>query len=149
MNDTSPNTPSSSDPWRIQHHLTPLAPGAGDLMQHLLGHNMFWFHFSPLLSNICVCRSVDSPVALLPDAPALEEEVIDSHNWQETVEAHVLASLTSREIDRQAVIYGTKLLCSCLRLYTQNILSVHMCILQHTQHHHEKCCWSWTGWALY
>ncbi|XP_057199113.1 rho guanine nucleotide exchange factor 11 isoform X5 [Triplophysa rosa] len=50
-------------------------------------------------------RSVDSPVALLPDAPALEEDVIDSHNWQETVEPHVMASLTSREIDRQAVIY--------------------------------------------
>ncbi|XP_067255893.1 rho guanine nucleotide exchange factor 11 isoform X2 [Chanodichthys erythropterus] len=50
-------------------------------------------------------RVVDTPVALLPDAPALEEDVIDSQNWQETVEPHVLMSLTSREIDRQAVIY--------------------------------------------
>ncbi|XP_051574256.1 rho guanine nucleotide exchange factor 11 isoform X2 [Myxocyprinus asiaticus] len=50
-------------------------------------------------------RSVDSPVPLLPDAPALEEDVIDSHNWQETVEPHILMSLSSREIDRQAVIY--------------------------------------------
>ncbi|KAK2913288.1 hypothetical protein Q8A67_001687 [Cirrhinus molitorella] len=45
-------------------------------------------------------RIMDAPVPLLPD-----EEVIDSQNWQETVEPHVLASLTSREIDRQAVIY--------------------------------------------
>ncbi|XP_067303671.1 rho guanine nucleotide exchange factor 11 isoform X2 [Pseudorasbora parva] len=50
-------------------------------------------------------RLVDAPVALLPDAPALEDDVIDPQNWQETVEPHVLASLTSREIDRQAVIY--------------------------------------------
>lgn len=46
---------------------------------------------------------MDTPVPLLPD-----EDVIDSQNWQETVEPHVLASLTSREIDRQAVIYGTR-----------------------------------------
>ncbi|XP_059361793.1 rho guanine nucleotide exchange factor 11 isoform X3 [Carassius carassius] len=50
-------------------------------------------------------RMVDAPVALLPDAPALDEDVVDSHNWQETVEPHVLTSLSSREIDRQAVIY--------------------------------------------
>uniref|UniRef100_A0A9J7ZUV0 Rho guanine nucleotide exchange factor 11 n=1 Tax=Cyprinus carpio carpio TaxID=630221 RepID=A0A9J7ZUV0_CYPCA len=50
-------------------------------------------------------RMVDAPVALLPDAPALDEDVIDSQNWQETVEPHVLASLSSREVDRQAVIY--------------------------------------------
>ncbi|XP_016365056.1 rho guanine nucleotide exchange factor 11 [Sinocyclocheilus rhinocerous] len=43
--------------------------------------------------------------ALLPDAPALDEDLIDSQNWQETVEPHVLTSLSSREIDRQAVIY--------------------------------------------
>lgn len=60
-------------------------------------------------------------MALLPDAPALEEDVIDSHNWQETVEPHVLASLTSREIDRQAVIYGTKLLCSCRNFPTSTL----------------------------
>ncbi|XP_043100806.1 rho guanine nucleotide exchange factor 11 isoform X2 [Puntigrus tetrazona] len=50
-------------------------------------------------------RLLDAPVALLPDAPALDEDVIDSQNWQETVEPHVLTSLCSREIDRQAVIY--------------------------------------------
>ncbi|XP_026117812.1 rho guanine nucleotide exchange factor 11 isoform X4 [Carassius auratus] len=50
-------------------------------------------------------RMLDAPVALLPDAPALDEDVVDSHNWQETVDPHVLASLSSREIDRQAVIY--------------------------------------------
>ncbi|KAL2079191.1 hypothetical protein ACEWY4_024935 [Coilia grayii] len=50
-------------------------------------------------------RSVELPAALLPDAPALEEDVPDGQNWQETVEAHVLASLSPREVDRQAVIY--------------------------------------------
>ncbi|KAK3546614.1 hypothetical protein QTP70_031227, partial [Hemibagrus guttatus] len=50
-------------------------------------------------------RSVDTPLALLPDAPPLEEDVVDSQNWQETVESHTLLSLSSREIDRQAVIY--------------------------------------------
>ncbi|KAM6959698.1 LOW QUALITY PROTEIN: rho guanine nucleotide exchange factor 11 [Tautogolabrus adspersus] len=50
-------------------------------------------------------RSVDSPLALLPDAVALEEEVCDSQNWQDTVPAQLLATLTPREVDRQAVIY--------------------------------------------
>lgn len=53
----------------------------------------------------CV-RSVDTPLALLPDAPPLEEDVVDAQNWQETVEQHTLLSLSSREIDCQAVIYG-------------------------------------------
>ncbi|XP_060731096.1 rho guanine nucleotide exchange factor 11 isoform X1 [Tachysurus vachellii] len=50
-------------------------------------------------------RSVDTPLALLPDAPPLEEDVVDSQNWQETVELHTLHSLSPREIDQQAVIY--------------------------------------------
>ncbi|XP_063042451.1 rho guanine nucleotide exchange factor 11 isoform X2 [Engraulis encrasicolus] len=50
-------------------------------------------------------RSVELPAALLPDAPALEEDVPDGQNWQETVEARLLSSLSPREIDRQAVIY--------------------------------------------
>uniref|UniRef100_A0A8C8JPH1 Rho guanine nucleotide exchange factor (GEF) 11 n=1 Tax=Oncorhynchus tshawytscha TaxID=74940 RepID=A0A8C8JPH1_ONCTS len=50
-------------------------------------------------------RNVEFPVALLPDAPALEEDVVDSHNWQETVAPQVLATLCPREVDRQAVIY--------------------------------------------
>uniref|UniRef100_A0A8C8JLX6 Rho guanine nucleotide exchange factor (GEF) 11 n=1 Tax=Oncorhynchus tshawytscha TaxID=74940 RepID=A0A8C8JLX6_ONCTS len=50
-------------------------------------------------------KSVEFPVALLPDAPALEEDVVDSHNWQETVAPQVLATLCPREVDRQAVIY--------------------------------------------
>ncbi|XP_015462691.3 rho guanine nucleotide exchange factor 11 isoform X3 [Astyanax mexicanus] len=50
-------------------------------------------------------RSVDTPLALLPDAPALEEDVVDFQNWQDTVDPHTLTSLSSREIDRQAVIY--------------------------------------------
>uniref|UniRef100_A0A8C7JHJ3 Rho guanine nucleotide exchange factor 11-like n=1 Tax=Oncorhynchus kisutch TaxID=8019 RepID=A0A8C7JHJ3_ONCKI len=47
----------------------------------------------------------ESPVALLPDAPALEDDVVESHNWQETVAPQVLATLCPREVDRQAVIY--------------------------------------------
>uniref|UniRef100_A0A3Q3FMU9 Rho guanine nucleotide exchange factor 11 n=1 Tax=Labrus bergylta TaxID=56723 RepID=A0A3Q3FMU9_9LABR len=50
-------------------------------------------------------RSVDSPLALLPDAVALEEEACDSQNWQDTVPAQLLATLSPREVDRQAVIY--------------------------------------------
>lgn len=50
-------------------------------------------------------RSMDSPLALLPDAAALEEEVCDSQNWQETVPPQLLATLGPKEVDRQAVIY--------------------------------------------
>ncbi|XP_030635665.1 rho guanine nucleotide exchange factor 11 isoform X2 [Chanos chanos] len=51
-------------------------------------------------------RSVECPVPLWPDAPALEEDMVDSpHNWQETVGSQILASLSPREIERQAVIY--------------------------------------------
>ncbi|XP_071372045.1 rho guanine nucleotide exchange factor 11 [Centroberyx affinis] len=50
-------------------------------------------------------RSVESPLALLPDAAALEEEVCDGQNWQETVPPQLLATLSPREVDRQAVIY--------------------------------------------
>ncbi|XP_068443470.1 rho guanine nucleotide exchange factor 11 isoform X3 [Clinocottus analis] len=50
-------------------------------------------------------RSVDSPLALLPDAAALEEEVSDGQNWQDTVPPQLLATLSPREVDRQAVIY--------------------------------------------
>nr|XP_043876845.1 rho guanine nucleotide exchange factor 11 isoform X2 [Solea senegalensis] len=50
-------------------------------------------------------RSVDSPLALLPDAAALEEEVCDAQNWQDTVSPQLLATLSPREVDRQAVIY--------------------------------------------
>ncbi|XP_041634631.1 rho guanine nucleotide exchange factor 11 isoform X2 [Cheilinus undulatus] len=50
-------------------------------------------------------RSVDSPLALLPDAAALEEEVCDGQNWQDTVPPQLLNALSPREIDRQAVIY--------------------------------------------
>ncbi|KAK5858612.1 hypothetical protein PBY51_002739 [Eleginops maclovinus] len=50
-------------------------------------------------------RSVDSPLALLPDAAALEEELCDGQNWQDTVPPQLLASLSPREVERQAVIY--------------------------------------------
>ncbi|XP_034470827.1 rho guanine nucleotide exchange factor 11 isoform X5 [Hippoglossus hippoglossus] len=50
-------------------------------------------------------RSVDSPLALLPDAAALEEEVCDGQNWQDTVSPQLLARLSPKEVDRQAVIY--------------------------------------------
>uniref|UniRef100_A0A1A8F8P5 Rho guanine nucleotide exchange factor (GEF) 11 n=1 Tax=Nothobranchius korthausae TaxID=1143690 RepID=A0A1A8F8P5_9TELE len=50
-------------------------------------------------------RSVDSPLALLPDAAALEDDVCEGQNWQDTVPAQLLSTLSSREVDRQAVIY--------------------------------------------
>ncbi|XP_039996537.1 rho guanine nucleotide exchange factor 11 isoform X2 [Xiphias gladius] len=50
-------------------------------------------------------RSVDSPLALLPDAAALEEDVCDGQNWQDTAPPQLLATLSPREVDRQAVIY--------------------------------------------
>ncbi|KAI4808402.1 hypothetical protein KUCAC02_000464 [Chaenocephalus aceratus] len=50
-------------------------------------------------------RSVDSPLTLLLDAAALEEEVSDGQNWQDTVTPQLLATLSPREVERQAVIY--------------------------------------------
>ncbi|KAF3697778.1 Rho guanine nucleotide exchange factor 11 RhoGEF glutamate transport modulator GTRAP48 [Channa argus] len=50
-------------------------------------------------------RSVDSPLVLLPDAAPLEEEVCEGLNWKETVAPNLLATLSQREMDRQAVIY--------------------------------------------
>ncbi|CAL8327041.1 unnamed protein product [Lota lota] len=52
-------------------------------------------------------RSVESPLALIPDSGALEEEEegCDGHPWQETVPPHLLCSLSPRELERQAVIY--------------------------------------------
>ncbi|XP_055012062.1 rho guanine nucleotide exchange factor 11 isoform X2 [Boleophthalmus pectinirostris] len=50
-------------------------------------------------------RSVDSPLALLPDAATLEDEVCEAQNWQETVSAQLLSTLSPKEVDRQAVIY--------------------------------------------
>ncbi|XP_043952789.1 rho guanine nucleotide exchange factor 11 isoform X3 [Gambusia affinis] len=50
-------------------------------------------------------RSVDSQLALLPDAAVLEDEVGDGQNWRDTVPPELLASLSPREVERQAVIY--------------------------------------------
>ncbi|CAI5686247.1 unnamed protein product [Oreochromis niloticus] len=50
-------------------------------------------------------RSVESPLALLPDVVALEDDVMDSKTWQETVTPQLLATLSPSEVDRQAVIY--------------------------------------------
>ncbi|XP_047450683.1 rho guanine nucleotide exchange factor 11 isoform X3 [Mugil cephalus] len=50
-------------------------------------------------------RSMDSSPGRLPDTISLEEEVSDGQNWQDTVTPHVLAGLSPREVDRQAVIY--------------------------------------------
>ncbi|XP_047241513.1 rho guanine nucleotide exchange factor 11 isoform X2 [Girardinichthys multiradiatus] len=50
-------------------------------------------------------RSVDSQLALLPDAAVLEDEVCDSQNWRDTVSPELLATLSSKEVERQAVIY--------------------------------------------
>ncbi|XP_032438286.1 rho guanine nucleotide exchange factor 11 isoform X7 [Xiphophorus hellerii] len=50
-------------------------------------------------------RSVDSQLALLPDAAVLEDEVCDGQNWRDTVPPELLATLGPREVERQAVIY--------------------------------------------
>uniref|UniRef100_A0AAQ5XBB6 Rho guanine nucleotide exchange factor (GEF) 11 n=1 Tax=Amphiprion ocellaris TaxID=80972 RepID=A0AAQ5XBB6_AMPOC len=50
-------------------------------------------------------RSMDSPLVPLQDAAALEDEVWDGQNWQDTVSPQLLATLNQREVDRQAVIY--------------------------------------------
>uniref|UniRef100_A0A3Q0RIH1 Rho guanine nucleotide exchange factor (GEF) 11 n=1 Tax=Amphilophus citrinellus TaxID=61819 RepID=A0A3Q0RIH1_AMPCI len=50
-------------------------------------------------------RSMELPIALLPDAAVLEDDVCDSKTWQETVSPQLLATLSPREVDRQAVIY--------------------------------------------
>uniref|UniRef100_A0A3Q1ER16 Rho guanine nucleotide exchange factor 11 n=1 Tax=Acanthochromis polyacanthus TaxID=80966 RepID=A0A3Q1ER16_9TELE len=50
-------------------------------------------------------RSMDSPLALLQDSAALDDEVWDGQNWQDTVSPQLLATLSQREVDRQAVIY--------------------------------------------
>lgn len=65
---------------------------------------------------------MDSPLALLPDAAALEEEVCDSQNWQETVPPQLLATLGPKEVDRQAVIYGKSTQCSHMTWKTWNFL---------------------------
>ncbi|MEQ2174033.1 hypothetical protein GOODEAATRI_003617, partial [Goodea atripinnis] len=49
--------------------------------------------------------SVDSQLALLPDAAVLEDEVCDGQNWRDTVSPELLATLSSKEVERQAVIY--------------------------------------------
>ncbi|XP_028987395.1 rho guanine nucleotide exchange factor 11 isoform X3 [Betta splendens] len=50
-------------------------------------------------------RSMDSPVALLPDAVPLEEDVSEGLNWKDTVPPQLLPTLSQREMERQAVIY--------------------------------------------
>lgn len=48
-------------------------------------------------------------MALLPDPVALEEDggACEAQNWRDTVSPQLLATLSSKEVDRQAVIYGT------------------------------------------
>uniref|UniRef100_A0A3Q2G3R2 Rho guanine nucleotide exchange factor 11 n=1 Tax=Cyprinodon variegatus TaxID=28743 RepID=A0A3Q2G3R2_CYPVA len=50
-------------------------------------------------------RSVDSQQALLPDGALLEDEVCDGQNWRDTVAPELLATLSPKEVERQAVIY--------------------------------------------
>ncbi len=117
-----------SDLWRTRRLRTRLALSAGDAAPLSL-----WF-VSVRLSHslLSVCRLLDAPLALLPDAPALDEDVIDSHNWQETVEPHVLTSLSSREIDRQAVIYGTHTLAHT-HTHTLSHTHTHTCAHTHAR----------------
>lgn len=68
---------------------------------------------------------MDTPLALLPDAPPLEEDVVDAQNWQETVEPHILLSLSSREIDCQAVIYGKAQTQPCCFILYQAIKNIY------------------------
>ncbi|XP_061619409.1 rho guanine nucleotide exchange factor 11 isoform X4 [Phyllopteryx taeniolatus] len=50
-------------------------------------------------------RSMESPLTLLLDAGAPEEEACEGQNWQETVPPQLLATLGPKEVERQAVIY--------------------------------------------
>ncbi|XP_061921474.1 rho guanine nucleotide exchange factor 11 isoform X7 [Entelurus aequoreus] len=56
---------------------------------------------TPPFTPRSIRRSTESPLALLPD----EEEVCEGQNWQETVPAQLIATLSPREVERQAVIY--------------------------------------------
>nr|XP_061816486.1 rho guanine nucleotide exchange factor 11 isoform X4 [Nerophis lumbriciformis] len=56
---------------------------------------------TPPFTPRSIRRSTESPLSLLPD----EEEVCEGQNWQETVPAQLIAALSSREVERQAVIY--------------------------------------------
>nr|XP_057925313.1 rho guanine nucleotide exchange factor 11 isoform X4 [Doryrhamphus excisus] len=56
---------------------------------------------TPPFTPRSVRRSTESPLALLPD----EEEACEGQNWQETVQAQLIATLSPREVERQAVIY--------------------------------------------
>ncbi|XP_061768963.1 rho guanine nucleotide exchange factor 11 isoform X3 [Nerophis ophidion] len=56
---------------------------------------------TPPFTPRSIRRSTESPLALLPD----EEEVCEGQNWQETVPAQLIAALSPREVERQAVIY--------------------------------------------
>ncbi|XP_077598612.1 rho guanine nucleotide exchange factor 11 [Stigmatopora nigra] len=52
-----------------------------------------------------VRRSAESPLTLMSDGGAPEEEAYGRQNWQETVAPELLAALQPREVERQAVIY--------------------------------------------
>lgn len=77
-------------------------------------------------------RSMDLPSVPLQDAAALEDEVCDGQNWQDTVSPQLLATLSQREVDRQAVIYElfttevsqVKILRVLNQLFYQSIRSV-------------------------
>ncbi|XP_054656184.1 rho guanine nucleotide exchange factor 11 isoform X3 [Dunckerocampus dactyliophorus] len=56
---------------------------------------------TPPFTPHSIRRSTESPLALLPD----EEEACEGQNWQETVQAELIATLSPREVERQAVIY--------------------------------------------
>ncbi|KAM8882688.1 rho guanine nucleotide exchange factor 11 isoform 3-T3 [Synchiropus picturatus] len=60
---------------------------------------------TPPYTPRCRRRSMESPLALLPDTMVLEDDLVDGHNWQQTVPPQVLATLSPKEVDRQAVIY--------------------------------------------
>uniref|UniRef100_A0A8C6SI75 Rho guanine nucleotide exchange factor (GEF) 11 n=1 Tax=Neogobius melanostomus TaxID=47308 RepID=A0A8C6SI75_9GOBI len=83
--------------------------GAGDVDMEDCGEERESSALRPLQHSASSSASSNSerglPLALLPDAAALEEDVCEAQHWQETVAPQLLATLSSKEVDRQAVIY--------------------------------------------
>lgn len=133
-NPTPPYTPRSRRRWvqaSCPHHVMSVSPNICAVVQinkecwlpfHMkdfpaskvahLPPSVFKFigpsHLPVILcQRMWLCRSIESPLALLPDCVALEEEACEGQNWQDTVSPQLLAMLSPKEVDRQAVIYGT------------------------------------------
>ncbi|XP_061664392.1 rho guanine nucleotide exchange factor 11 isoform X2 [Syngnathoides biaculeatus] len=62
-------------------------------------------NLTPPYTPRSIRRSLESQLNLLLDAAAPEEEACEGQNWQETVPPQLLATLSPKEVERQAVIY--------------------------------------------